>query len=147
MDLPVSIVEQSPDAVIFVDREGLVRVWNRRAEAIFGFAADEVLGRGLDAIIPEHLRRAHWAGFRKAVDTGNMKHMDRVLTTRSRHKDGRKLYVDLSFGLVRDASGAVTGALATARDCTDAYVAQRALQARATELEQKLATVFSDPRT
>jgi PAS domain S-box-containing protein len=143
MDFPDSLLEQSPDAVIFVDREGVVRVWNLRAEAVFGFSADEVLGQGLDTIIPEHLRRAHWEGFRKAIDTGNMKYMDRVLTTRSRHKSGRKLYVDLSFGLVRDAEGTVTGALATARDSTEAFLAQKTLQARASELEKKL-NVFQD---
>jgi PAS domain S-box-containing protein len=143
MDFPDSLLEQSPDAVIVVDREGVVRVWNLRAEAVFGFSADEVLGQGLDTIIPEHLRRAHWEGFRKAIDTGNMKYMDRVLTTRSRHKSGRKLYVDLSFGLVRDAEGTVTGALATARDSTESYLAQKTLQAHASELEKKL-SVYRD---
>jgi hypothetical protein len=54
------------------------------------------------------------------------------------HKDGRKLYVDLGFGLVRDASGAVIGAFATGRDCTERYVADGALKARVRELEERL---------
>ncbi len=113
-----AIVEQATEAVIFADRDGAIRVWNRGAEAIFGYAAAEVLGKSLDLIIPERLRRAHWEGFRRAIDSGNTKHGARVLTTRSVHKDGRKLYLDLSFGLIKDAAGVVAGALAVGRDCT-----------------------------
>lgn len=133
-----SMVEQAPDAIIFADREGAIRVWNRGAETIFGHSAAEVLGGSLDVIIPERLRRAHWEGFRRAVDSGQAKYADRVLTTRSMHKNGSKLYVDLSFGLVRDGTGAVAGALAIGRDCTARYLADAALRARVLELEQQL---------
>ena len=120
------IVEQAPDAVIFADREGAIRVWNRGAEAIFGHRAAEVLGSSLDIIIPEPLRKAHWQGFDRALESGTMKYAGRVLTTRSMHKDGRTLYVDLSFGLVRDAAGGIVGALAIARDGTERYLAEKA---------------------
>ena len=114
-DLFQDIVEQAPDAVIYADRDGTIRVWNRGAERIFGFAAAEVLGRSLDIIIPERLRQAHWDGFRKALATGRTRTAGRAVTTRSIHKDGSKLYVDLSFGLVTDRAGNVTGALAIGR--------------------------------
>jgi PAS domain S-box-containing protein len=113
-----AIVEQAPDAIIFADRDGLIRIWNHGAETIFGHSAAEVLGGSLDVIVPERFRRAHWEGFRKAIDTGLTKYGNRVLTTRSMRKDGSKLYVDLSFGLVLDDNGAITGALAIGRDCT-----------------------------
>ena len=132
-----AIVEQAPDAIIFADREGVVRIWNHRAETVFGYAAVEVLGNGLDLIIPERLRRAHWEGFRRAVDTGQTKYADRVLTTRSVHKDGSKLYVDLSFSLIRSEGGAIAGALAVARDCTARHLEQSAVRARIAELEQR----------
>lgn len=121
-----AIVEQAPDAVIFADREGAIRVWNHGAEAIFGHAASEVQGANLDVIIPEPLRKAHWLGFDKALESGTTKYSGRVLTTRSVHKDGRRLYVDLSFALVRDAAGAIMGVLAIARDCTERYLAEKA---------------------
>lgn len=127
-----AIVEQAPDAIIFADREGAIRVWNRGAEAIFGYAAAEVLGNSLDVIIPERLRRAHWEGFRRAIDTGQTKFGARVLTTRSVHKDGSKLYVDLSFGLIRDEAGAIAGALAVGRDCTARHI-ERAARLQRTE--------------
>jgi PAS domain S-box-containing protein len=121
-----AIVEQAPDAVIFADRQGAIRVWNAGAVTIFGYAAPEVLGESLDVIIPERLRKAHWQGFDRALESGTMKYAGRVLTTRSMHKDGSTLYVDLSFGLVRDAAGAVMGVLAIARDCTERYLAEKA---------------------
>ena len=137
--LCAKIVEASSDAVIFADRDGLIRLWNRGAELIFGYTSAEVTGRSLDIIIPERLQSAHWAAYDRSLETGQTKHTDRVLTTRSLHKDGRQLYVDLSFGLVKDASGFVLGAFAVGRDCTARYEADRATRARLQELEAKLA--------
>jgi PAS domain S-box-containing protein len=121
-----AILEQSPDATIFADREGAIRFWNAAAETLFGYPAGEVLGQSLDIIIPERLRAAHWAGFDKALETGVTKYSGRVLTTRSMRKDGSTIYVALGFALVRDGTGSIAGALATARDCTEAYLAERA---------------------
>jgi PAS domain S-box-containing protein len=132
------IVEQAPDAIIFVDSGGVVRLWNCSAEVIFGYSAAEILGNSLDIIIPERLRHAHWEGFRKAMDTGQTKYAGRVLTTRSARKNGERLYVALSFSLVRDGSGVVTGALAIGRDCTARHLSDNALQTRVIELEKRL---------
>jgi PAS domain S-box-containing protein len=137
-DLGGKIVEACSEAVIFADREGLVRLWNRGAELIFGYAPAEILGQSLDIIIPERLRRAHWDAFNRSVETGHTKHTDRVLTTRSMHKNGSKLYVDLSFGLVKDDNGVVLGAFAVGRDCTARYLAEGAMKTRVQELEAKL---------
>jgi len=114
-DLFQAIVAQAPDAMIYTDREGTIRIWNHAAEAVFGYAAAEVLGRNLDLIIPERFRAAHWAGFTKAVESGETKYEGRALTTRSAHKDGSRLYLDLSFGLIKDRAGVVTGVLAIGR--------------------------------
>ena len=64
------IVEASSEAVIFADREGVIRLWNRGAELIFGYTPAEVVGQSLDIIIPERLRRAHWDAFDRSVETG-----------------------------------------------------------------------------
>ena len=124
-----ALVEQLPVSVILADREGLIRAWNRASEALFGFTAQEVVGRSLDVIIPEHLRQAHWDGYDRSLASGETKYSGRVMTTRAVHKDGRKLYVDFSFAMLKDASGAVVGAMATGRDITERYVAERAKRA------------------
>ena len=145
-DVFKAIVEQAPDAIIFADREGAIQVWNRAAETVFGYAAAEVLGGSLDVIIPERLRRAHWEGFRRAIDSGQTKLGGRALITRSVHKNGSKLYVELSFGLIRNGAGAIAGALAVGRDCTVRHLADSALRARVAELEQKVIAGLNENR-
>jgi len=131
VDLFRAMVEQAGDAIIFIDCTGAVQVWNRGAENLFGYPAAEAIAGGLDVIIPESLRQAHWLGFQKAIEAGRTRHGDRVLTTRSVHKDGRRLYVDLHFCIIKDDSGAAAGALAIGRDCTERYLAEKARRSAA----------------
>src|ERR1700759_614031 len=100
--LSQALIDHLADAVIFTDREGVIRLWNPAAETIFGYSADEVLGRRADVLIPGRLRAAHWAAFDSAIATGRMKHARGSRTTRSTHKDGSERYVDMSFALVKD---------------------------------------------
>ena len=115
---------QGPEAVIFSDREGVIRYWGSGAEAVFGHSAADALGNSHDLIIPERFRDAHWQAYDRAIESGLTKYDGRVLTTRSMRKDGAKLFVDLSFTMVKDAHDAVLGALATGRDCTARYLAE-----------------------
>jgi PAS domain S-box-containing protein len=128
-DLHRAIVEQSLDAILFADRDGVIRLWNRGAEVLFGFGANEAIGQTLDLIVPERFRRTHDEGYRLAINTGHLRHEGRVLTTRSAHKYGCRLYVDFSFGLLKDAGGQVSGVFAIARDCTGRQLEQFARRA------------------
>jgi PAS domain S-box-containing protein len=119
-DLYQAVVEQGPDATIFADREGIIRLWNARAEEMFGYAAGEAAGRSLDLIIPQHLRAAHWEGYRRAIADGHTRSAGKPMLTRATHKDGSKLYVDVAFAIVLDERQGVLGALATARKSTSA---------------------------
>jgi PAS domain S-box-containing protein len=114
-DLYQAIVEQAPEATIFADRDGLIRLWNARAEEMFGYAASEAVGRSLDLIIPQHLRAAHWQGYHRAIAAGRTRSDGKPMLTRATHKDGSKLYVDVAFAIVLDERHGVLGALATAR--------------------------------
>jgi PAS domain S-box-containing protein len=109
-----ALVEQSPDALIFADTEGNVRVWNARAAAMFGYSAVEAIGQNLDFIIPEHLRARHWEGYERALAAGRTRPDARPMLTRATHKDGSKLYAEFAFGIVTDGQR-VLGAIATAR--------------------------------
>ena len=57
----------TPDAIIFADRTGVIRLWNRGAETLFGYNSGEAVGHTLDLIVPEPYRTAHWDGFSRAV--------------------------------------------------------------------------------
>ena len=113
------ILEQMADALIYADRNGVIQRWNRAAESIFGFGADEAIGQSLDIIIPEHLRAAHWRGFDAAISSGATRLHGRPTVTRGLHKSGSKLYVEMSFALVADATTGVLGSVAVARDVTE----------------------------
>ena len=123
--LAESILDQMADAVIYADNTGTIRRWNRAAAALFGYEVAEALGEPLDLIIPEHLRAAHWRGFEAAMTHGVMKLQGRPTLTRAQHQTGRKLYVEMSFGLVREG-GVLQGAVAVARDVTERVEQQRA---------------------
>jgi len=121
-----AIVESIADAVIFADPQGVIRAWNPGATAVFGFSADEAIGQSLDLIIPERLRAAHWTGFDRAMASGALRLAGRATLTRGIHKTGGRLYVEMSFAVVRSATGALLGAVAVARDVTAAQEARRA---------------------
>jgi PAS domain S-box-containing protein len=55
-DLFQAIVEQVSDAIIFADRKGVIRLWNPGAQTLFGYSAEEAVGKSLDLIIPDRLR-------------------------------------------------------------------------------------------
>ena len=127
LQLAERIIDQVADAVIYASRSGVIMRWNRAAAALFGFSAQDALGQSLDLIIPEHLRAAHWRGFEAAVTTGAMKLEGRPTLTRALHKSGRKLYVEMTFAIVKgEAEGEVLGSVAMARDVTDRVERERA---------------------
>ncbi|MGY8682453.1 PAS domain S-box protein [Bradyrhizobium sp. UFLA05-153] len=128
-DLDTRILEDAADALIYSDRVGTIVRWNRASSALFGFSAQEALGQNLDLIVPEHLRAAHWKGFETATSSGALKLAGRPTLTRALHKSGRKLYIEMTFALVRDAGGAVQGAVAMARDVTERVERERAAKA------------------
>jgi PAS domain S-box-containing protein len=123
--LDTSILDDVADALIYADRSGIITRWNRAASTLFGFSADEALGQSLDLIIPEHLRAAHWKGFDAALESGTMKLAGRPTLTRAQHKDARKLYIEMTFALVKDEGGAVLGSVAMARDVTERVMRER----------------------
>ena len=120
------ILDQIADAVVYADRSGAIVRWNEASTALFGYAADEALGQSLDLIIPEHLRAAHWRGFETAMTKGVMKLQGRPTLTRALHKSGLKLYVEMTFAIVRDREGDVLGSVAMARDVTERITRERA---------------------
>jgi len=121
------IIDQVADAVIYASPSGVITRWNRASAALFGFSAEDALGQSLDLIIPEHLRAAHWRGFEAALATGTMKLEGRPTLTRALHKSGRKIYVEMTFAIVKgEADGEVLGSVAMARDVTERVERERA---------------------
>lgn len=95
------ILDQIADAVIYADRTGTIRRGNQAAAALFGYSAAEAIGQNLDLIIPEHLQAPHWRGFEAAIASGVTKLEGRPTLTRATHKSSGKLYVEMTFALVK----------------------------------------------
>ncbi len=131
------IVADAGDAVMFADREGVVRLWNRAAEEMFGWTAEEMVGRSMDPIIPERLRARHWEGWEKVMASGVTRYGKDVLAVPAARKDGAALSIEFTIALHRDASGAITGASAIIRDVTARWKREKELRARLRELEAK----------
>lgn len=134
------LVEQGPDALVYADREGMIREWNAAATRIFGHTRETAIGQNLDLIVPERFREAHWRGYDRALAEGRTKYEGQSLATRSTHADGRTIYVELSFGMIEDA-GAIIGVLATARDITERFQHERDERARVRALEERVAAI------
>ena len=99
--LAEAILDQVADAVICADRSGAIIRWNGACAALFGFSAEEALGQSVELIIPEHLRAAHWSGFDAAMTKGALKLQGRPTLTRALHKSGRRIYVEMTFAIVK----------------------------------------------
>jgi PAS domain S-box-containing protein len=122
------VLDQVADAVICTDRSGAIIRWNAACTALFGYSAKETLGQSVELIIPEHLRAAHWSGFDAAMAKGVMKLEGRPTLTRALHKSGRRLYVEMTFAIVKgDTEGELLGAVAMARDVTERVERERAV--------------------
>ena len=130
------IVEEMPDAVIFADWQGAIRLWNRGAETMFGYSANEATGQSLDLIIPERFRARHWAAYRQVMATGVTSYGDRLLAVPATRKDGQRISIEFSIALLKDENGGVMGAVAVVRDVTARWQAERELRERLTALEK-----------
>jgi len=132
------IVEHAPDAIIFADREGIIRLWNSGAEVMFGYRADEALGRSLDLIIPEKLRGQHWAGYHEVMATGVTRYGREMLAVPGLRKDGTRISLEFSIALLRNGSGELVGAQAIMRDVTARWQQDKALKERLAALEAQV---------
>jgi PAS domain S-box-containing protein len=137
--LAARIVEGAADAILFTDREGIVRLWNPGAERIFGWTAAEAIGQSMDMIIPERLRPRHWANWDKVMDTGVTRYATEVLAVPALRKDGAPLSIEFTIQLVRDDAGKILGPVAMVRDVTERFKREKELRLKVKELEAKAA--------
>src|SRR5580704_14755360 len=112
-----AIVENSDDAIVSKDLEGRILSWNDAATRMYGYTAEEAIGRPIDIVIPEDPeRRQEELGIRARIARGErIEHYE----TERRRKDGTRFPVSLSISPVRDASGRIVAAAGFARDVTE----------------------------
>jgi PAS domain S-box-containing protein len=131
------IVENSPMAIMYADREGKIRLWNSGAETVFGYTAKEALGQSLDLIVPERQRQRHWEGWEKVMASGVTKYGRDPLAVPAMRKDGSRISIEFNVVLVRDDRGELAGVAAMVQDVTARWQKQKELNARLAALEAK----------
>ncbi|MEC9373588.1 MAG: PAS domain S-box protein, partial [Planctomycetota bacterium] len=122
--LLAAIVSQSDDAIVSKTLDGVIRSWNKGAERIFGYSAEEAVGRPINLIIPEE-RRGEERDILSRLRRGER--IDHFETVRVA-KDGRLVDISLTVSPIRDASGRVVGASKVARDVTGRKRTEQALE-------------------
>lgn len=95
-------VETAIDAVVEMDERGIVRNWNARSEALFGWTRDEAIGRSVaELIIPAAYRDAHRAGLRAYLEKGEAVLLGRRVEIEALHKNGHSFPVELTISAFR----------------------------------------------
>jgi len=124
-----SIVESSDDVIISKDLNGVVVSWNPGAERLFGYSAEEMIGKPITTIIPDHLKSEELDILERIRRGERIEHYE----TLRRCKDGRVVDVSLTVSPMRDEHGTIVGASKIARDVTARKRAEAVMTRRADE--------------
>ncbi len=131
-----AILQSANDAIVSVDEDAHVILWNPHATALFGWTEDEMLGEPLNVIIPERFRDAHKLGVRRVVDGGERHVIGQTAELAALHRDGREFPIELSLATWTDDGGSrfFSGII---RDISERKQAEEALHVANKSLNQK----------
>ncbi|MGE0281347.1 MAG: sensor histidine kinase [Rhizobiaceae bacterium] len=134
-----AIVESSYDAIISKDLNSVITTWNPAAQQLFGYTADEAIGRSILMLIPDHLRTEETDIIQR------IKRGERVQSyeTTRRRKDGSLVPVSLTVSPIRDRSGRIVGASKIARDNSVAKESERRIKLLMREVNHRVKNQFA----
>ena len=119
-----AIVESSADAILSSDLDGSITHWNQGAEQLYGYTAEEVIGKSTALLMPPERSDDFTQIMRRVRQGERVKDYETV----RQKKDGSRVEVSLSVSPIFDAAGRVMGAAAIARDISDRKIAEEALR-------------------
>ncbi len=125
-----AIVESSDDAIVSKDLNGIITSWNRGATELFGYTAEEAIGRSITIVIPSERLSEEDMVLGRIRRGERIEHFDTV----RRRKDGTLVPISLTVSPIKDAAGTIVGASKIARNISDRTRMERRLQ----ELQQRL---------
>lgn len=134
-----AIVESSDDAILSKSLTGVIASWNRGAEQLFGYTADEAIGKHVSFLIPAD-RKAE-----EDVILGRIRAGERVdhFDTIRQHKDGTLINISLTVSPVRNAAGMVIGASKIARNITDRKESENRIRMLMREVNHRVKNQFA----
>jgi PAS domain S-box-containing protein len=134
-----SLVENSDDAIITKNLDGIISSWNKSAERIFGYAAEEVIGKPVTILIPLE-RQDEEPGILVRLRRGER--IDHYETVRQR-KDGSLVDISLTVSPVKDVHGKIVGAAKIARDITERKRKDEHIATLAREAEHRTKNILA----
>src|SRR5215467_1982441 len=109
-----AIIESSEDAIASKDLNGIITSWNKSAERLFGYTAEEIIGQPVTLIIPPELHHDEPQILAKIRAGERIDHFETMRV----HKNGRRLIVSLTVSPIKDEKGRIVGAAKIVRDIT-----------------------------
>ena len=134
-----AIVESSNDAIVSKSLSGIIMTWNKGAERIFGYAAEEAIGRPVTIIIPED-RLDEEPAILARIQAGER--VDHFETVRRRN-DGKLIDISLTISPIRDNSGKIIGASKIARDISERRRAAEHREMLLREMHHRIKNLFT----
>ncbi len=134
-----AIVESSDDAILSKDLNGIIQSWNKGAERIFGYTAEEAVGKSITIVIPQELQDQEPEILRRI---GKGERVDRFETVRQR-KDGSQFHVSLTISPIRSHEGKIVGASKIARDISDLRRSQERQEVLLREMNHRVKNLFA----
>lgn len=135
----MALIESSDDAIISKDLGGIIQTWNRGAERLFGYGAEETVGKSITLLIPSD-RLEEETSILDRIRKGER--VDHYETVR-RRKDGTLVHVSLTVSPIVDAHGHILGASKIARDITDRQRALERQQLLLREMNHRVKNLFA----
>jgi PAS domain S-box-containing protein len=133
----VAVVESSNDAILSKDLNGIIATFNRGAERLFGYKAEEVIGRPITILMPPD-RQIEAREILARIRSGDsIQHYETV----RRHKDGTLIDISLTVSPVKDDQGKITGASKIARDITERKLSEAKLRDSERRLQELIAAI------
>ena len=124
-----AIVESSDDAIVSKTLQSIILSWNKGAERLFGYSAEEAIGQPITMLIPPDRRDEEQQILERIIRGERIEHFETVRVC----KDGRRIDISLTISPIRDAGGAIVGASKVARDISH----RKSLEARNSELRER----------
>ena len=126
-----AIVESSDDAIVSKDLNGIIRSWNKGAERVFGYSAEEVIGKPITILIPKERSTEEELILSRIRSGQRVEHFETIRVC----KDGRHINISLTISPIKNERGQIVGASKIARDITGSKEAEERLR-RALEFDE-----------
>jgi PAS domain S-box-containing protein len=134
-----AVVESSADAILTKDLDGIITSWNPGATELFGYSADEAIGKSVTMLIPEDRQDEEPSILTRIRAGERIEHYETV----RQHKDGTQIDISLSVSPLKSAEGTVIGASKIARNITERKRAQEQERLLINEMNHRIKNLFA----